>query len=339
MYRHVNRIALLGITALLCLFVGCGTLSDKAIHSEEKYPTKPITLIVPFSAGGGSDLTARAMEKLAIKYLGQPIVVVNKLGGGGTIGWNEIAGANPDGYTLCIANVGVILQPLYSATRYHYLTALEPIAQIVSVPIVVAVKADQPWDNINQLLQYAKANPGEIKFGHAGLGTEYHVAGEMLARNAGIQMEQVPFQGGSEALASLLGGHIQLLFTAPAAVKEHVKAGRVKVLGVVSEKRCNDPLFIGVPTLKEQGVNVVFSAWNGLVAPKGLSSEVKAKLEEGFRGIITDPEFVTRMQEMGMEPDYLAPRDALNKLIDENERLGKIIKETGIAEKIAAQKK
>lgn len=327
---------------ILCLFItglisGCST-QQSLQNTAEKYPTRPITIIVPYAAGGSLDMIARAMEKESAKVFGQPFIITNKPGGGGTIGWNELVKSNPDGYTLGITATAVILQPLYGQTSYHYPSALEPIAQIATIPIFIATSTDDPWQNINDLIEYAKQHPGEIKFGHGGLGTALHVVGEEFAKEADIDIDQVPFQGDSETMAALMGNHVQIIVTTP-AIKEQVRSGKIRVLAVASEKRLPDPIFKDVPTLKEQGINVVFSHWHGIAAPKGMPADVKEKLAKGIKEIIDNPEFKNTIQSLGMTVEYLGPEESAQKWIRESEQLSKVVKETGIAERIAAQKK
>lgn len=331
------------ITVLLLALItmgGCGGMQSTSVNTQDKYPSKPITLIVQYSAGGSADFLARSMEKKAKEYLGQPLAIVNKPGGGGTIAWNELAEAKPDGYTLAMTGTGVILQPLYGPTRYNYATALEPIAQIAITPVIAVVRADSPWKTIEDVVEYAKLHPGEIKFGHSGLGSGTHIVGEMFAKEAGIEIEQVPFQGASEAVAAALGGHVQLLFaSSPSDIKEFVKSGQLRALAIPEEKRLTQPEFADVPTFKERGLNVVFTVWQGIAAPKELPEDVKNKLAQGFRKIVTDPEFIKNMADMGMTVEYLGPQESTDKWISDSNVLTRIVKETGIAERIAAQKK
>lgn len=324
--------------SIILLTVGCGT-QGKSVSKVEKYPTKPITMIVPYAAGGSADMMARAMEKVAQKHLGQPLVVTNIAGGASTIGTNELAGAKADGYTIGYVSMGSFLQPLYGQTRYHYPTALEPLVQVMSTPSVAVVLANQPWDSIEDLVQYAKQHPGEIKYGHSGLGSGNHVVGEMFAKEAGIDIAQVPFRGESEALAAVLGGHVQLMFTNPPTVKEYLKSGKVKVLAVAADQRIKDTGFTNIPTFKESGLSVVYHAWHALGAPKGLPPEIRNQLIEDLSRMINDPEFKKNMEDLGMTVEYLGPQEFEKKWIEDNARLTKVIKETGIAEKIAAQKK
>lgn len=315
------------------------SMKGEEVISVEKYPERPITVIVPTSAGGGPDLMVRAMEKAAMQYLGQPLVVTNITGGGGAKGWNELAAAKPDGYTLGVTPTGLILQPLYGPTRYHYPSALDPLAQVVTLPIVAVVRADQPWQSIQDVVKYAQQQPGALKFGHVGLGAPRHVVGEMFAKEAGIQISQVPFDGEPEALTALLGGHIQLIFADTSGIKDQVKGGKVKVLATATEQRLADPVFKDVCTFKEQGLDIVFDLWYGIGAPKGLPKDVKNKLAAGLQAIIQEPAFQKYMEDMGMTVAYVGPQEFGEKWIIENERLTKIVRETGIAELIAKQKK
>jgi tripartite-type tricarboxylate transporter receptor subunit TctC len=220
----------------ICLFLlvvllgGCADMQSKPASTVTKYPEKPINVIVAFSPGSGMDLTARTMERFAPKYLGQPLVVMNKPGGAGTVGWNELTGANPDGYTIGVVAIDMLLLTQYGSGKYDYPTALSPIAQVSALPMVLAVQAEQPWQTLADLIAHAKKHPGQLKFAHAGVGTFAHVLGEMLSQEAGITLDQVPFSGGSEVTSALLGGHVQLIIVNPVVVKEHVKNGTIRIL-------------------------------------------------------------------------------------------------------------
>jgi tripartite-type tricarboxylate transporter receptor subunit TctC len=317
---------------------GCNTIEPKPVVKTIKYPDKPINIIVPFSAGGGLDLLARAMERTSSQHLGQPLIVVNKPGGAGTIGWNELVGAVPDGYTIGMSAVDIILQSLYGSTKYNYPTALEPLVQISSYPMVMVVQADQPWQNVDDLVRYARQHPGQLKFGNNGIGSVPHVLSELVAHTAGIKLESVPFRGASESLSALLGGHIQIVFINPTTIKEHLKAGTIRALAVTSEQRLTDPVFADVPTFKEQGLDIEFSNWIGVSAPKEMPIEVKAKLADGLKTIIVEPEFQKNLESIGLTVDYLNPEESQAKWIADNQKLSKIVQETGILDRIKEQK-
>jgi tripartite-type tricarboxylate transporter receptor subunit TctC len=314
-------------------------MQTKPAVTTSKYPDKPITMIVPHGVGGGTDLIARELEKAAPTHLGQPLIVVNKPGGGGTIGWNELAGANPDGYTLGIVGNEIVLHPLYGQTKYHYPTALEPVVQISSGSSVLVVQAKQPWETLDDLVAYAKIHPGQLKFAHSGIGSVHHVIGEMFAKTGGITIEQVPFRGAGETTAALLGGHVQIAIIGPASIKEHVKNGTLRALAVSLEKRLTDPALSNIPTFKEQGMDVVCSYWMGIGAPKGLPTEVKAKLAVGLKEIIINPEFKANQEKLGLQLDYLDQEATAAKWLDESQKFAKVVQETGIADLIKSQKK
>lgn len=308
------------------------------LPAATKYPDRPVTIIVPFSAGSAIDLVARGLEKVSAKHFGQPLVVVNKPGSTGSLGLNEVASSNPDGYTIGLSGVEVILNPLFGATKFNYPTALEPLAQVTTTPWLIVVLANQPWKDIQDLAEYGKQNPGQVKFGHQGIGSLSHIAGETFAKATQSSMEQVPFRGGSETVAALLGGHIQVAIVSPALIREYVKNGTVKVLAITDEKRLADPLFADVPTCKEQGVEMIFNIWFAISAPKEIPADVKTKLADGLKAMIADPEFKKSVDNMGLQLQYLGPQETAIQWQQDNQKLTKTIKETGILELIKAQK-
>jgi tripartite-type tricarboxylate transporter receptor subunit TctC len=332
------------VLLMACLLIslilgGCTNMQDKTVTTTTKFPDKPITLIVPFGVGGGMDLVARLLEKSAPSQLGQPLVIVNKPGAAGALGWNELAGAAPDGYTLGMTGVELILQPLYGPTKFYYPTALDPLIQIIESPMVMVIQADQPWQNTNDLIAYARQYPGRIKFGHSGIGGIAHVAGESFAKNANIHLEQVPFQSASEEMAGLLGGHIQIAFLSPASIKEQMKSGAIRALAIASEHRLTDPIFATIPTFNEQKLQVVGGSWFGIAAPKELPAEVKNTLADRLKTMINDPEFKKSITNLGLEVNYLGPKESAEKWLDDNEKLTKTVQETGILDTIKEQKR
>lgn len=329
---------LAGLLVLSFIIGGCMDMQSAMISKNEKYPSKPITTLVPFTVGSASDILARMLEKCAPQQLGQPLVVVNKPGGTGTIGWNELATAIPDGYTIGIITGESLLNPLYGTTKYDYPTSLEPLAQITAIPEVMAIQVGQPWSDVSALIEYSKRHPAQLKFGHHGVGSLGHIAGEMFAQTAGIRLEQVPFRGDNEAAVALLGGHIQVYFGNPAVIKEHIVNGTVKAIAVSSEQRLSDPVFANVPTFKELGFDVSVSNWIGVAAPKELPKEIKAQLVAGLQAMITDPEFKKSVESMGLQYDYLGPRESEEKWLTDSQKLANFVQTTGILELIKAQK-
>jgi tripartite-type tricarboxylate transporter receptor subunit TctC len=205
--------------------------------------------------------------------------------------------------------------------------------------MVMVVRADQPWQNVDDLVKHAEQHPGELKFGHSGVGSTIHILGEMFAQASNIKVEQVPFRGSAESLAALLGGHVQVIFINPASIKEHLKNGTVRVLAVTAEQRLADPVFANVPTFKEQGMDIVFSYWVGVAAPKEMPIEVKAKLANGLKAIILEPDFQKNIENMGLQFEYLNPQESQAKWLIDSQKLSKVLQETGILDRINEQKK
>ncbi len=338
MKKNIMRMFMLSLLGVTMCVSGCNNgLTDEP--DKVDFPTKPINVIVPFSAGGGMDLQVRALEKLAPKYIGQNFAILNKPGGGGAIAWNELVTTSPDGYTLGISDSGLILQSLYGENKYHYPTALEPLVQFSTVPFMLVVKADQPWQTLDELVDYCKQHPQEIKFGHGGIGSTSHLVGQLFKKEADIDIEQVPFRGGSESTAALLGNHVQVVVTNTGTLMEQLRSGTIRALAISTNKRLKNPELKQIPTFKELGYDVVLEVWFGVVAPKELSPEVKKKLEQSFKDMILDPSFQENIEKLGAEAEYLDSQQLMKKWQKENENLKKILDDTGVLDQIQAQKK
>ncbi|WP_215831222.1 tripartite tricarboxylate transporter substrate binding protein [Pelorhabdus rhamnosifermentans] len=313
--------------------------STKVITPKiEKYPNKPITILIPWSAGSPTDLIARILEKLSLKYLHQPIIVVNRPGGTGTIAWNELSASNPDGYTIGISSCELLLQPLFVSTKYDYATALDPLAQITATPFVMFVKADQPWQSVNDLISYAKQHPGQVKFGHSGIGSLGHIVGETFCKETNITMNQVPFQGAPEVISALLGGHIQVAILNPGSVKNFVQNGTIKILAVASKKHLTDPILADAKTFQEQGINIFYNSRYGIAVPKETPMAIKDALAEELKKIITDPEFKKSVENLGLQYEYLGPKESEERWLTDRRELTKALQETGILDLIKSQK-
>jgi len=326
------------ILVISIMIGGCTSMQSNATTTKEKYPNKPITFIVPFGAGGAMDLVARMLEKAAVKHLGQPLIVVNKPGSAGTLGWNELVTSAPDGYTIGISASELFLHPLYGTSKYDYPTALEPLAQISSTPVIMVVRTDQPWQNVSDLINYAKEHPGELKFGHSGVGSIPHVVGETFSKSANIALSQVPFRSAAEAVTALLGGHIQVVFINPGTVKEYVKSNMLKTLAVADVNRLADPVFANAPTFKEQGLELFYGNQFGVTAPKDIPADTRAQLIKSLEAMITDPEFKKNIEAMGLQYHYLNTKQTQEQWIYENKKLTKAVQESGIVELIKSQK-
>jgi len=331
-------LALVLVVALVAM-VGCGAsnTNEKANNDQGKsaekqgtsvYPDRPVKIIVPFSAGGGSDLTSRAMAGVAEQYLGQSLVVVDKPGGSGTVGTSYVAHAKPDGYTLLLAAIGPItMQPHYGGTDYK-MDDMEPIAQAATVPIVLAVNADAPYDTLQDFIDYAKEHPGEIKYGNSAAGGAPHLAMEMFADMADIDIKAMPFKGGAPAVTAAVGGHIPAVVAHPSELLPQIQAGKLKALAVAEPERIE--MMPDVPTFKEQGIDLQIGVWKGVAAPKGLPEDVKAKLTDAFEKIIKDKSFVKMMSKMGETVNYLNAEDFQAKWDKYNTDMEAVIKKLGM---------
>ena len=252
------------------------------------FPEKPLTFICPWPAGGTADQTMRALCVAASKELGQPIAVENKVGASGMIGLKAMASAKPDGYTI-----GQI--PI-SVTRFSQLGTLaaDPrkdftyIARTSGQTFGIAVPANSPFKTLKDFVAHAKANPGKVSYAHAGVGGATHVGMEEFAMTAGVQLSQIPFKGGSEALQAVLGGHVDVLVDS-SSWAPHVEAGKLRLLATWGEQR--PARFKDVPTLKDAGYNVVVDAPNGIGAPKGVDPAITARLRQAFRAAVASVEF------------------------------------------------
>jgi tripartite-type tricarboxylate transporter receptor subunit TctC len=260
------------------------------------YPTKPVELIVPWPAGGRTDLIARIFAAAAGKHLAQQVVVVNKPGGGGATGTAGVANANPDGHTLLVATIGGnIMRPLSASVPYRY-DSFAPLGQITASTIVLAANASRPWRTLRDLVDAAKKGGPPPTYG-CPFGVVPHLTVVAVANQAGVELKHVPQQGDGPSVTATLGGHQDMLIASPAVVLPHVKTGALRALATFGTER--DPFLPDVPTAREQGFAVVATPWTGIVAPKGTPPEVLAKLRQVFEAVMKDPEFTAGMEKLG----------------------------------------
>jgi tripartite-type tricarboxylate transporter receptor subunit TctC len=252
------------------------------------YPERPILFICPWPAGGTADMTMRALCVAASRELGQPIVVENKAGASGMIGLKAMASARPDGYTVGQVPISVTRFSQLGTVQLDPLKELTYLARTSGQTFGVAVRADAPWKTLKDYVAAAKAAPGKITYGHAGIGGATHVGMEEFALAAGIKLTHVPYKGGAPAMQDLLGGQIDSIADS-SAWAPHVKAGKLRLLATWGEQRTKE--FADVPNLVEAGYNVVVDAPNGVAAPKGLDPAVEKRLRAAFRAAAASPEF------------------------------------------------
>lgn len=294
--------------------VGIFTLAG-ASFAQADYPERPITMIVAFSPGGGTDVAARSLAPFIEKYLDGSITVVNKPGAGGEVGFTAIAQAEPDGYTIGFLNTpNLITIPIERDTRYE-LENIAPIASVVDDPGGFHVRSESEFETLDELIAYAKENPNAVTFGTTGIGSDDHLAALALQRAAGIELTHVPFPGASAVRAALLGGHISLgVFNMSEAVS-FIEEGRVRPLGQMAEERW--PVTPDVPTFKEQGYDIVQGSIRGIGAPAGVPDEVLQKVASAIEQAINDPEFQQIAADQSLPLRFMGPQaysDTLNAL-------------------------
>jgi tripartite-type tricarboxylate transporter receptor subunit TctC len=270
----------------------------------QSFPSRPITLIVAFPAGGAGDLVMRAMADVASKQLGQPIVVENRVGASGTLGpATMVAGAKPDGYTISQTAITVLRVPLMQKAVYDPLKDFTWIANLTGYTFGVVSKNGGPFKTWDDVVQYAKANPGKVTYATPGAGTTLHLGMEQIAAQAGIQLKQVPMKGAGESSAAVLGEHVMLQADAT-NWKPLVAAGELRALVVWTDVR--SPSLPDVPTLKELGYPFVFDSPFGIAGPKGMDPAVVTKLQDAFKASLADANVQATMVKFDMVPRYMS---------------------------------
>ncbi|MBM3565777.1 MAG: tripartite tricarboxylate transporter substrate binding protein [Alphaproteobacteria bacterium] len=279
-----------------------------AFVAEDKFPSRAITMIVPFPPGGVADQTGRPVAAGMEKALKQPVIVANKPGAGGAVGMASVAHAKPDGHTILagLSSISIIPEAdkLFDRKPAYEMNQLAPIALITSDPTILVVPADKPWKTVADLVADAKKRPGEISFSSSGLYGTLHMAMEMFAHGAGIKLKHVPFNGAGPAMTALLGGHVDALASGPGVVIPHIKAGKLRALGNWGDKRVTS--LPDVPTFKELGYkDVEFYIWAGIFAPAGTPEAIQKTLRESVKAAVNDAEFKATMEKLQTPISYL----------------------------------
>ena len=300
------------------------TLGVVAPGLAADFPTKEVQILIPYAPGGATDLVFRALAASTSKYLGKAVVVVNKAGGAGAVGFTEAAQARPDGYTVVTAITPLTILPHQVKTAFTY-KDFEPIINVVQDPAMFQVRADSPWKTLQEFLDYAKKNPGMITVGNSGAGGGVHLIALAFERAAGVKFNHIPFAGGGPSVTALLGGHIHAVSVSPPEGIAHVKAGKLRIIALFSAKRME--AFPNVPTVREQGVNFVMSQWRGLAAPKGTPADVIKKLHDAFKQGMEDPAFVKNAADMTVQLAYLGPAEFGKMMAQDDERYTKLVEE------------
>jgi tripartite-type tricarboxylate transporter receptor subunit TctC len=294
----------------------------------EAYPARPVRLVVPFPAGGATDLLARLIGQWLSERSGQPFIIDNRPGAGGNIGTESVVRAAPDGYTLlAFDTTSAVNATLYDRLNFNFVRDIAPVASIVRLPFVVLLHPSVPAKTIAEFIAYAKANPGKINMASAGNGTLPHVAGELFKMMTGTGMVTVTYRGAAPALADLLGGQVQVYFgTTPASI-EHIRTGRLRAIAVTTAGQLD--LLPDLPTVKDTVPGYEATGWWGMGAPKGTPADVIERLNGDINAALADPALKARIADLGGTALIGSPADFARLIAEETEKWGKVVRFSG----------
>jgi tripartite-type tricarboxylate transporter receptor subunit TctC len=312
------------LAILLVLFTGCAA-------AQQPFPSKPIRMLVGFSAGGAPDIIARMLGAKMQEGLGQPIVIENRPGAAGNIAADAVAKSPPDGYTLLMGNVSLTISA-HAASKPPFDVAqdLEPVGMVVSLPLMLVVNSALPVNSLRELIDYAKARPGALNYGSVGHGGAHHLSGEMLQSMTGVKLVHIPYKGGGAAIQAVLAQEAQLLFLTPLALMPNVKSGRLRALGVTSAKRTSAAP--EVPTMIEAGLaGFEVDNWHTLVAPRGTPREIVGRLNAELNRVLGQADVKQQLlASQGAEAWPSTPAEARAHVAAEIEKWGRVVKQTGV---------
>lgn len=299
--------------------------------AQDKYPSKPITIICPYPAGGGTDQRSRQFGRFMNTALGVPFVVENKPGAGGNIGTEAIVRAKPDGYTIGMGNFAPLsVNPtMFKKVNFDPLKDLAPICLIERGPLVLMVRPDSPFKSVKDIIAAAKAKPGHLTYANGGTGGSHHLAAEMMKATAGVFITNIPYKGGAPAAMDLMGGQVDMMFEQMYAASANIRAGKLRPLAVTSLKR--SPLFPDIPTMAEQGFpGFEISNWQGFVAPAATPPAIIKLLNEVTNKALADPTIKAQMLSQGNELGGGTPEQFAAHIKAEAARWSKLVKTAGI---------
>jgi tripartite-type tricarboxylate transporter receptor subunit TctC len=307
------------------------TLLAPGLAQAQEWPTKPVTLIVPFAPGGTTDIVGRILAQQLAMRLGQNVIVENIGGAGGTLGATNASRAAPDGYTIFMATVAHTMAPgIYKKLAYNFEQDFDPITVVATVPNILIVNPSVPAKNVVDFIAYLKANPGKVSYGSAGIGSTEHMSAELFRAISGTDIVHVPYRGGAPMLTDLVAGNIQMSIETSGAATPLIQAGSVRALAVSPAKR--SALFPDLPTLAEAGLKGYdVSTWYGFLVPKGTPEPIKNKLYAETAAILKDPAIVKRLSDFGAEPGGLPPQQFAAFIHTETEKWVGLAKQAGIS--------
>ena len=321
---HAERFPFTRRTALQLAALALASVAGAA-HAQA-WPSKPVSLVVPFPAGGTTDVLARALAERLSPAIGQPVIVENKPGAGATIGADYVAKAKADGHTLLIGAVHhTIASSVYKKLPYDFQKGFEPVTVIAMVPNVLVVNARTPAKNVNELVALIKVKPAEASYGSNGNGTAQHLIGTQFQQQTGTRLQHIPYKGSGPLATDLLGGQILMSFDTITPVLPHIKAGKVRALAVTTVKR--SPALPDVPTLQEAGLkDFDIGTWFGVLAPVGTPKPVLDRLSAEATKIIQSPDFRKRMDDIGAQPVGNSPAEMAAQIRSETDKFSLLVK-------------
>ncbi|MFT6589501.1 MAG: tripartite-type tricarboxylate transporter receptor subunit TctC [Rhodoferax sp.] len=316
--------------ALTAATLGSLLLAAGPVAAQAAYPSKPMTIIVPFSAGGTTDILARIVGQALTAELGQSVIIENRAGAGGNIGGQIAARATPDGYTLFMGTVGThaINASLYKNMGFDPVKDFVPLTRVANVPNVLVANMAQPYKNVAELIAYAKANPGKVNFASAGNGTSIHLSGVLFNSLAKVDMQHVPYRGSAPAITDLLGGQVGIMFDNLPSAIQHVRSGKLRALAVTMAKR--SPELPDVPTIAETGLpGYEATSWFGLFAPAATPAAVVSKLNSAIVKVLAQGDVKKKISDQGGEVYSETSAQFATFIQQESVKWGRVVRESG----------
>ena len=301
------------------------------VQAQDKYPSKPITWVCPYAAGGNADSRSRQVAKAMSAILGQPIIIDNKAGAGGNIGTEVIARGKPDGYTIGMGNFAplAVNHALFKKLNFDPANDIVPIGLIEKGPLILMVRNDSPYKSVKDIVAAAKAAPGKLSFASGGIGGSHHLSGALLENAAGIDLIHAPYKSGAAGATDLMGGQVQMMFEQMYSAMPAIKGGRLRALAITSKTR--SPLLPDLPTMAEQGFPAVeVLNWQGLVAPKGIYTELVKTLNAALNKALQDPEVKEKILSQGNEMGGGSPELFAALIKSEAPRWAKVVRDAKI---------
>ena len=312
---------------MLVLLLSVSLFTSGAVAEEKAYPKRNVKIIIPWSAGGMTDVLTRPIAKWLEDYYGIPFVVENKPGGGGVVGSLLIEKSKNDGYTIGTTSMSTV-SAKYMVPVFPDIHNTELISQVISIPATVTVNADSPWQTLEELIAYAKENPGKLKNSNSGIGASAHIYAAVFAAKAGIEISHIPYPAYAEAVTALLGGHVDMTNIPLPDVAQHIESGKLRMLAIASDQR--HPDYPDVPTLRELGIDTVMGNYSGFVAPKGTPKDIIDSLDSAIGKCLEDPEIRKFLIEAGFQPVYNNSENFAKVVKGAEEQLEYLVNELGV---------